>query len=58
MWITIAPFVTTDIEPGEVLSIYMQKAQGLDFEIENEPDVRGLTFQSRSYDMYKDLEKE
>ncbi|ELU4002645.1 hypothetical protein QO647_004434 [Salmonella enterica] len=52
------PYETTGIEPGEVLSIYLQKVQGLDFEIENEPDVRGLTFRGRSYDMYKDLEKE
>ncbi|EDR1154771.1 hypothetical protein C7V33_005008, partial [Salmonella enterica] len=47
------PYETTGIEPGEVLSIYLQKVQGLDFEIENEPDVRGLTFRGRSYDMYK-----
>ncbi|EFD5217224.1 hypothetical protein FY855_13970 [Escherichia coli] len=52
------PYDTTDIEPGEVLSIFLQKAQGLDIEIENEPDVRGLTFRGKSYDIYKDLEKE
>lgn len=52
------PYDTTDIEPGEVLSIFLQKAQGLDIEIENEPDVRGLMFRGKSYDIYKDLEKE
>lgn len=52
------PYEATNIKPWEVLTIYLQKAQGLDFEIDNEPDVRGLTFRGKSYDMYKDLEKE
>ncbi|HCD6897458.1 TPA: hypothetical protein NDW55_004911 [Klebsiella pneumoniae] len=56
------PYETTDIEPGEVLSIYLQKAQGLDIEIENGPEeegwVRRLIFSGKSYDIYKDIEKE
>lgn len=56
------PYDTTNIEPGEVLSIYLQKAQGLDIEIENGPEeegrVRRLIFSGKSYDIYKDLEKE
>ncbi|ECC1675621.1 hypothetical protein FNX24_21710 [Salmonella enterica] len=52
------PYEATDIETEEVLTIYLQKALGLDFEIENEPDARGLTFRGKSYDLYKDLEKE
>lgn len=52
------PYEAMNIEPGEVLSIYLQKARGLDIEIENEPNERGLTFRGKSYDMYKDMEKE
>ncbi|EOX5613670.1 TPA: hypothetical protein MCB68_005392 [Klebsiella pneumoniae] len=56
------PYDTTGIEPGEVLSVYLQKAQGLDIEIENGPEenglVRCLIFSGKSYDIYKDIEKE
>ncbi|EBA1892122.1 hypothetical protein JX83_21720 [Salmonella enterica] len=52
------PYPPDKIEPGEVLTIYLQKMQRLDIEIENEPNERGLTFRGKSYDMYKDMEKE
>ncbi|MBY5246601.1 hypothetical protein [Klebsiella quasipneumoniae] len=56
------PYDTTGIEPREVLSLYLQKAQGLDIEIENGPEeegrVRRLIFSGKSYDIFKDIEKE
>lgn len=35
------PYDTTGIEAREVLSLYLQKAQGLDIEIENGPEEEG-----------------
>lgn len=51
------PYESTNIEANEVLTIYLQKALGLDIEIENKPDERGLTFRGRSYDSFKDMDK-
>lgn len=52
------PYESTNIEPGEVLTIYMRKALGLDIEIENEPEARGLTFRGKSYDIFKEMPHE
>lgn len=52
------PYPTTDIEPWEVLTIYMQNALGLNIHIQGVQGEKELTFQGTSYDIYKDLVKQ
>ncbi|WON75551.1 hypothetical protein [Serratia sp. UGAL515B_01] len=51
------PYPATDIEPCEVLTIYMRKALGLDIHIQDVQGEKELTFKGKSYEIYKDMEK-
>ncbi|HGF3272630.1 TPA: hypothetical protein ACGAHT_004598 [Salmonella enterica subsp. enterica serovar Newport] len=52
------PYDTATIQSDEILTIFLQKEHGLDIEIANIQEERGLIFSGNSYYIYKDLDKE
>ncbi len=52
------PYDTATIQSDEILTIFLQEQHGLDIEIANIQEERGLIFSGNSYHIYKDLVKE
>ncbi|EOX8956970.1 hypothetical protein ACPW5J_004352 [Enterobacter hormaechei] len=52
------PYDTATIQSDEILTIFLQKEHGLDIEITNIQEERGLIFSGNSYNIYRDLNKE
>lgn len=52
------PYPPTDIEPCEVLTIYMRKELELDIHIQDVQGENKLAFKGISYDLFKDMEKQ